>query len=81
MPSPIRPRRSALYMPGANSRALEKARGLDADGLIFDSRMRSPPTPRRRRAPPSSRRYRWAVYGERELLVRVNALGHHVGRG
>lgn len=32
----IRPRRSALYMPGSNVRALEKARTLDADVLIFD---------------------------------------------
>ena len=32
----IRPRRSALYVPGSNARALEKARGLDADVLIFD---------------------------------------------
>ena len=32
----IRPRRSALYMPGANARALEKAKGLSADVLIFD---------------------------------------------
>jgi citrate lyase subunit beta / citryl-CoA lyase len=32
----IRPRRSALYVPGSNQRALEKARDLDADVLIFD---------------------------------------------
>jgi citrate lyase subunit beta/citryl-CoA lyase len=32
----IRPRRSALYMPGANARALEKARTLDADCLLLD---------------------------------------------
>ena len=32
----IRPRRSLLFMPGANVRALEKARELPADGLIFD---------------------------------------------
>ncbi len=32
----LRPRRSALYVPGANPRAVEKARGLDADVLIFD---------------------------------------------
>ena len=32
----IRPRRSALYMPGSNSRALEKARELAADVLILD---------------------------------------------
>ena len=32
----VRPRRSVLYMPGANTRALEKARTLPADALIFD---------------------------------------------
>jgi citrate lyase subunit beta/citryl-CoA lyase len=32
----LRPRRSALYVPGSNVRAIEKARGLDADTLIFD---------------------------------------------
>ena len=31
-----RPRRSVLYMPGSNARALEKARTLAADGLILD---------------------------------------------
>ena len=31
-----RPRRSVLYMPGANTRAMEKARGLAADALILD---------------------------------------------
>src|SRR5260221_3168385 len=79
MPSPIRPRRSALYMPGANSRALEKARGLDADGLIFDLEDAV--------APDAKAAARAAVvaavsiggYGERELLVRVNALGTQWG--
>ena len=32
----LRPRRSALYVPGSNTRAIEKARSLDADALIFD---------------------------------------------
>src|ERR1700704_38758 len=32
----IRPRRSVLYMPGSNARALEKARGLPADAVILD---------------------------------------------
>jgi len=36
MSEPIRVRRSVLYMPGANERALEKAKGLDADALILD---------------------------------------------
>ncbi len=32
----MRPRRSVLYMPGANERALEKAKGLPADALVLD---------------------------------------------
>ena len=32
----IRPRRSVLYMPGSNARALEKAKSLPADALILD---------------------------------------------
>lgn len=32
----IKPRRSVLYLPGSNARALEKARELPADGLILD---------------------------------------------
>lgn len=32
----LRPRRSVLYMPGANERALEKAKSLPADALILD---------------------------------------------
>jgi citrate lyase subunit beta/citryl-CoA lyase len=75
MPVPVRPRRSVLYMPGANARALEKARGLDADGLIFDLEDAV--------APDAKAAARAAVvaavsaggYGSRELLVRVNALG------
>lgn len=31
-----RPFRSVLYLPAANARALEKARGLPADAIIFD---------------------------------------------
>ena len=36
MPATVRPRRSVLYMPGSNARALEKARSLPADALILD---------------------------------------------
>ena len=46
----MRPRRSVLYMPGSNARALEKAKTLSADALIFDSKTRSRPTRRRWRA-------------------------------
>ena len=37
MSNAVRPRRSVLYMPGANTRALEKARSLPADALILPS--------------------------------------------
>jgi citrate lyase subunit beta/citryl-CoA lyase len=79
MPSPARPRRSVLYMPGANSRALEKARGLDADGLIFDLEDAVAPD-----AKPAARAAVVAAvsaggYGKRELLVRVNPLGTEWG--
>jgi citrate lyase subunit beta / citryl-CoA lyase len=36
MPTAHRPRRSCLYMPGANARAMEKAREIPADTLILD---------------------------------------------
>jgi citrate lyase subunit beta / citryl-CoA lyase len=36
MPAVFRPRRSLLYMPASNPRALDKARSLPADGLIID---------------------------------------------
>ena len=35
MSKPVRPRRSVLYMPGSNARALDKARTLPADGYIL----------------------------------------------
>ncbi|MBI3711247.1 MAG: CoA ester lyase, partial [Proteobacteria bacterium] len=34
--SKVRPRRSALYVPGSNPRMLDKARTLEADVLLFD---------------------------------------------
>jgi citrate lyase subunit beta/citryl-CoA lyase len=69
-----RPRRSVLYMPGSNARALDKARGLPADGLIFDLEDAVAPD-----AKPQARANVLEAlvaggYGRRELVVRVNAL-------
>jgi citrate lyase subunit beta/citryl-CoA lyase len=74
MPTEIRPRRSVLYMPGANARALDKARGLAADGLIFDLEDAVLPD-----AKPGARGIVAAAlaeggYGKRERLLRVNGL-------
>jgi citrate lyase subunit beta/citryl-CoA lyase len=74
MPAEARPRRSVLYMPGANPRALEKARGLKSDALIFDLEDAVAPD-----AKPGARRIVAEAlaaggYGKRELLLRVNGL-------
>src|SRR5258705_9886372 len=75
MPVPVRPRRSVLYMPGANARALEKARGLDADGLIFDLEDAVAPDVKAAARAAVVAAVSAGGYGSRELLVRINALG------
>jgi citrate lyase subunit beta/citryl-CoA lyase len=75
MPVPARPRRSVLYVPGANTRALEKARGLDADGLIFDLEDAVAPDAKVAARAAIVAAVSAGGYGDRELLVRVNALG------
>jgi citrate lyase subunit beta/citryl-CoA lyase len=69
----VRPRRSVLYMPGSNPRALEKARELPADVLILDLEDAV--------APEAKLQAREAVvkaiqggFGDREVLVRINGL-------
>ena len=69
-----RPRRSVLYMPGANSRALQKSRTLPADALIFDLEDAVAPeakeTARRQILDAVSE----GGYGHREILIRTNGL-------
>lgn len=75
MPVPVRPRRSVLYVPGANARALEKSRGLDADGLIFDLEDAVAPDVKAAARAAVAAAVSAGGYGDRELLLRVNALG------
>ncbi len=75
----IRPRRSLLYMPGSNGRALEKARELPADGLILDLEDAVAPD-----AKATAREQVIAALaaggdGSRELIVRINSLGTEWG--
>ena len=69
-----RPRRSVLYMPGSNARALEKGRTLAADGLILDLEDAVAPDAKE----PARGQIRDAIkeggYGKRELIVRVNGM-------
>jgi len=69
----VRPRRSVIYMPGSNPRAMEKARELPVDGLILDLEDAV--------APEAKTQARDAVvnalkqgFGDREVLVRINGL-------
>ncbi|WP_447919893.1 HpcH/HpaI aldolase/citrate lyase family protein [Achromobacter aegrifaciens] len=73
-PPAIRPRRSVLYMPGANARALDKARSLDADVLILDLEDAVAPDAKGQARVQVAAALRAGGYGRRECVVRVNAL-------
>ncbi len=67
-------RRSVLYMPAANSRALEKAAGLDADALIFDLEDAVAPDSKPIAREQAVAAVRSGSYGHRELTIRCNGL-------
>lgn len=70
----IRPRRSLLYMPGSNPRALDKARSLPADGLILDMEDSVSPDAKQLAREQIVAALDEGGYGHRELMVRINAL-------
>jgi len=70
----LRPRRSALYMPGANDKALEKAKGLPTDAIIFDTEDSVAPDMKAVARDKVSAAVQSGAYGHRELTIRVNAL-------
>jgi citrate lyase subunit beta / citryl-CoA lyase len=74
MPNVIRPRRSVLFMPGSNARALEKAKTLPADALIFDLEDAVAPDAKDTARQMVCHAVRAGGYGKRELIIRVNAL-------
>jgi citrate lyase subunit beta / citryl-CoA lyase len=74
MKGTVRPRRSVLYMPGSNARALEKARTLPADGLILDLEDAVAPDAKSAAREQVASAMRQGGYGARELVVRVNGL-------
>ena len=69
-----RPRRSVLYMPGSNARALEKGRTLAADGLILDLEDAVAPDAKETARDQIRSTIKQGGYGKRELIVRVNAI-------
>jgi len=74
MPASLRPRRSVLYMPGSNARALEKARTLPADGLILDLEDAVAPAAKETARAQAVAALRAGRYRPREVIVRVNGL-------
>jgi citrate lyase subunit beta/citryl-CoA lyase len=81
MPATARPRRSVLYMPGSNPRALEKARGLAADALIFDLEDAVAPDAKEGARATIAAALDAGGYGKRELVLRVNGLATPWGHG
>jgi len=70
----VRPRRSLLYMPASNDRALEKARNLPADGLIFDLEDAVTPASKVDARNAAVDAASSGNYGKREIFIRVNSL-------
>ena len=70
----IRPRRSVLYMPGSNARALEKAKSIAADGLILDLEDAVAPEAKETARKQVCETVKAGGYGNRELVIRINAL-------
>jgi citrate lyase subunit beta/citryl-CoA lyase len=70
---PIRPRRSVLYMPGSNARALEKARTLPADGVILDLEDAVAPDAKATARDQVVAAVKAGGFGAREVFIRTNS--------
>lgn len=68
----IRPRRSVLYMPGSNARAIEKARTLPADGVILDLEDAVAPDAKVAARDQVAAAVKQGGFGSREVFIRVN---------
>jgi citrate lyase subunit beta/citryl-CoA lyase len=70
----IRPRRSVLYMPGSNARAIEKAKTLAADGVILDLEDAVAPDAKTTARSQVAEAVRAGGFGPREVFIRVNGI-------
>jgi citrate lyase subunit beta/citryl-CoA lyase len=71
----FRPRRSILYMPSSNERALEKAKTIACDGLILDLEDAVAPDAKSAAREAACAAAASGAYGRRELTIRVNGIG------
>ncbi|MEP3045384.1 MAG: CoA ester lyase [Roseibium sp.] len=74
MSQTFKPRRSALYMPGSNARALEKAKTIDVDCLLLDLEDAVAPDSKELARQQVSEAVSAGGYGEREVVIRINGL-------
>jgi len=74
MSADLRPRRSVLYMPAANERALEKAKTIPADAIIFDLEDAVAPDAKEGARANAAAAAGSGEYGNRELTIRCNGL-------
>jgi citrate lyase subunit beta/citryl-CoA lyase len=72
MDTAFRPRRSVLYMPASNARALEKARSIPCDGLILDLEDAVAPDAKAAAREAACAAAASGEYGAREVTIRVN---------
>ena len=70
----IRPRRSVLYMPGSNARAIEKARTLPVDGVILDLEDAVAPDAKAQARAQVAEAVKAGGFGSREVFIRVNGI-------
>jgi citrate lyase subunit beta / citryl-CoA lyase len=70
--SDLRPRRSVLYLPAANPRALEKAASIPCDGLILDLEDAVAPDAKPQAREAACTAAASGAYGSREVAIRVN---------
>ncbi|MEM8645300.1 MAG: CoA ester lyase [Pseudomonadota bacterium] len=80
MTGSIRPRRSVLYMPGINQRALEKAKSLAADSLILDLEDSVAPDAKADARDLVCAAVKAGGYGGREVIIRINGLDSDWGQ-
>jgi citrate lyase subunit beta / citryl-CoA lyase len=80
MAQAVRPRRSVLYMPGSNARALEKAQTLPADALILDLEDAVAPDAKETARAQVVAAAGSGKYGKREVAIRANGLDTPWGR-
>ena len=71
---PFRPRRSVLYMPGSNARAIEKARSLPVDGVILDLEDAVAPDAKAQARQQVADAVKAGGFGAREVFIRVNGI-------